>query len=74
MIPVAGVVLAAGVSSRMGEENKLAGDLVAGLSIGASELITKIVLYYLHERLWSRIKWGRELILEAEGTSASNNQ
>lgn len=44
----------------------ISGDIVAGLSIGASELITKIVLYYLHERMWSRIKWGREMILETE--------
>jgi uncharacterized membrane protein len=28
------------------------GSLGTGLSIGASELISKMVLYYLHERLW----------------------
>lgn len=28
------------------------GSLSTGLSIGASELISKMVLYYLHERLW----------------------
>ena len=28
------------------------GSLITGLSIGASELISKMVLYYLHERLW----------------------
>ena len=28
---------------------------VAGL-----ELITKLVLYYLHERGWSRLKWGMD--------------
>lgn len=27
-------------------------------SIGGTELITKIVLYYLHERAWSHIHWG----------------
>lgn len=24
------------------------------------ELIVKIVLYYYHERVWNRVKWGRE--------------
>ena len=28
------------------------------LSIGFTELFTKILLYYLHERAWLRIKWG----------------
>jgi len=32
---------------------------VAG-SIAATELITKIVLYYLHERAWTLIPWGRK--------------
>jgi len=32
---------------------------VAG-SIAATELITKIVLYYLHERAWTFIPWGRK--------------
>ncbi len=28
-------------------------------SIAATEVITKIILYYLHERAWSAISWGR---------------
>jgi uncharacterized membrane protein len=35
------------------------GNLNQAFSIGGVELITKIVLYYLHERLWSYIKWGK---------------
>ena len=31
---------------------------VAG-SIAATELITKIALYYFHERVWAVIPWGR---------------
>jgi uncharacterized membrane protein len=27
-------------------------------SIAGTELLTKILLYYLHERVWSRISWG----------------
>jgi uncharacterized membrane protein len=29
------------------------------LKVGGSEVITKIGLFYLHERLWALIKWGR---------------
>ena len=38
----------------------ITGDCLIGLKIGALELITKFVLYYLHERGWSRIKFGRK--------------
>lgn len=29
------------------------------LSIAAFETVTKIVLFYLHERAWARVTWGR---------------
>lgn len=29
-------------------------------SIAATELVTKIALYYLHERVWAVIGWGRQ--------------
>ncbi|MDZ4240835.1 MAG: DUF2061 domain-containing protein [Patescibacteria group bacterium] len=28
-------------------------------SIGALEVFFKIILYYLHERLWDGIEWGK---------------
>ena len=31
---------------------------IAG-SIAATELLTKIALYYGHERIWARIPWGK---------------
>ena len=34
------------------------GNLGTAISIGGSEVITKLVLYYFHERAWSRINWG----------------
>jgi uncharacterized membrane protein len=37
----------------------IVGRLSDSLKIGGVELVTKITLYYLHERLWSNIKWGR---------------
>lgn len=40
-------------------------DLAAG--IGGIELFTKIALYYFHERIWNRIKFGR--ISGSDGSS-----
>jgi uncharacterized membrane protein len=28
-------------------------------SIASVEVLTKIILYYFHERIWNKIKWGR---------------
>lgn len=30
------------------------------LRIGFVELLTKMGLYFLHERLWNKIKWGKK--------------
>ena len=30
------------------------------LGIAGTEAITKLILYYWHERIWDRIKWGRK--------------
>tara|TARA_R100001015_G_C4517813_1_gene87651 strand:+ start:124 stop:360 length:237 start_codon:yes stop_codon:yes gene_type:complete len=36
----------------------ITGSPLVGLKIGALELITKFVLYYLHERAWVKCKYG----------------
>ena len=36
----------------------ITGDPTVGLKIGALELVTKFVLYYFHERLWLKNKYG----------------
>jgi len=36
------------------------GDYSKALAIGATEVITKIALFWLHERVWLGIKWGRK--------------
>ena len=37
----------------------ITGDLKIGMAIGGVEVITKIILYYLHERTWYKyIKYG----------------
>jgi len=37
----------------------ITGRIKLALSIGFVELFTKICLYYLHERLWNRISFGK---------------
>ena len=36
----------------------ITGDPTVGLKVGGLELITKFVLYYFHERLWIKNKYG----------------
>ncbi len=36
----------------------ITGNAAIGGSIAVLELLTKMVLYYFHERAWSRIAWG----------------
>jgi uncharacterized membrane protein len=36
------------------------GNMVWAGSIASAETLTKITLFYLHERVWRRIVWGRE--------------
>jgi uncharacterized membrane protein len=33
-------------------------DLKAAGAIASTEVLTKMLLYYLHERAWSRVGWG----------------
>jgi len=37
----------------------ITGELTLAFSIGSIELVTKMVLYFFHERIWNSIKWGR---------------
>lgn len=36
------------------------GSFVIAGSIASTEVVTKIVLYYFHERGWAHVKWGRK--------------
>lgn len=44
----------------------LTADGALGLQIGGVETISKIVLYYLHEKLWYRINFGLDRRKENE--------
>jgi uncharacterized membrane protein len=37
----------------------ISGNPLGALKVGTTEVFTKIFLFYLHERLWRLIKWGR---------------
>jgi len=36
----------------------ISGNPLIGLKIGSVEIITKMILYYLHERVWYRTNFG----------------
>lgn len=36
----------------------VSGDPLIGLSIGSIEVITKMILYFTHERIWYKINFG----------------
>ena len=40
------------------------GNLKMAASIGSIELITKMVLFYFHERAWNKIKFGKTKEME----------
>jgi adenylylsulfate kinase len=35
------------------------GNLAIAALVGSSEALSKIVLYWAHERAWHRVSWGR---------------
>lgn len=36
----------------------ISGDPSIGLTVGGAELFTKMILYYLHERIWYKSNFG----------------
>jgi len=36
----------------------ITGEAKIGAFVATAEVLTKIVLYYFHERCWSHIRWG----------------
>jgi uncharacterized membrane protein len=53
----------------------ISGNLKIAGGIAGTEMITKIVLYYLHERAWHIVPWGRpqhpELTAQAQSGGAA---
>lgn len=50
----------------------LTGHIGASVAAGAADTVLKIFLYYIHERIWYRVKWGvhTEAAIEAEPAPA----
>lgn len=46
--------------------------LTIAAAIGLTEVVTKMVLYYLHERVWNRISLGRAQGMEGPWEEAKN--
>lgn len=42
----------------------ITGNLIMAVSIGSVEVLTKMVLYYLHERAWDKTNFGRIKVVE----------
>lgn len=38
----------------------LTGDAAISSAVGMADLFAKSILFYLHERLWNKIAWGRK--------------
>ena len=39
----------------------ITGTFNQAISIGGFELVTKMILYFFHERGWDKIQWGKNL-------------
>jgi uncharacterized membrane protein len=48
-------------------------DVKAAGAIATAEVLTKMVLYYVHERAWSRIGWGLGKAVPAEAGNVEKN-
>ena len=38
----------------------ISGDPLVGITIGSFEVVTKMILYFLHERIWYKLDFGVE--------------
>ncbi len=45
------------------------GQMILAISIGSIELVTKMMLYFLHERVWEYIPWGQKIMYHHTKTS-----
>ena len=39
----------------------ITGEVKLAMAIGGTEVLTKMALYWFHERMWNRITWGRRV-------------
>ena len=48
----------------------ITGNPLTGLKIGLAEVITKMILYFFHEKVWYRVDYG----LESRNINSNNNE
>ena len=36
------------------------GNLTAATGIASVQVVVNLILYYMHERIWNTVRWGRE--------------
>jgi uncharacterized membrane protein len=46
----------------------ITGKTIVALLIGSLEVFTKMFLYFLHERIWAIVRWGRMLAVITRNT------
>lgn len=39
----------------------ITGEMLLATGIAATEVVTKIFLYWFHERIWNRVRWGKTI-------------
>ncbi|RLA64922.1 MAG: hypothetical protein DRQ88_09845 [Epsilonproteobacteria bacterium] len=44
------------------------GSIKIAMAIGTTEVVTKIVLFYFHERFWNKLPWGKIPLKAEEAT------
>ncbi|MFD1095056.1 DUF2061 domain-containing protein [Salegentibacter chungangensis] len=49
-----------GTADTIGISWLLTGEMATAMAIGSIELVTKMILYFGHERLWNMINFGKE--------------
>lgn len=37
----------------------ITGEVTLAASIASIDFVTKLILYFFHERIWNKIKWGK---------------
>jgi uncharacterized membrane protein len=48
-----------GSSATFGIGYLISGDFAIAGTIAGIQLVANTILYFVHERIWNRIKWGR---------------
>ncbi len=42
------------------------GELQSAMSLAGTSMLTSFVFYIMHERVWQKVRWGREMLPSAQ--------